>query len=404
MALSFSGIVDVSLFDSNADMSFLTANSLIPSLNHFSDWPLVNAAVGGVGNSIEKLFSYVFGITVETSSSNPSIFSVNTGSAGTVGEANYIDGQCVLALPTSGTSGGKFSIYVVTQPMQPGVYTNQTFNSYTFVPEVINGTGTIVGGEMLNNNTLTKGCYNYEPCFVGFQAPGTGADDTFIPAPFYVDIGGQVGPSPQIEFLGLNTTVNFASTYVTARLPPPPPFSLELPPDNSALGKPNSGSPGIFNLQWLSLTSAYTYNQVEIDDTGLPGGLSDLFNNTNPSSWSNGFLSIVETLGAGPTGQRFELIFVDAPCTQWWLVRLNPMDAASGAAVTSEVTEGWSATVDPNGVLWFNPGTDATKVKMFFSFSPLEFFFPWVTPQSLNPIVLPCYSTCNPVNTIQQDT
>lgn len=401
MGVPFIGIVDVPLFDSLADMSFLTAHGLAPILNSFSDWPLILDTVQSQHRGeVDRLISYVFGIDVETNSSDPSLFTINPGTATvTDGIANYIDGN-VTYIQNNGD--GDIGVFVATQPINPGDYTSP-FASYIFTPQVLNDGNHIVGGQPLNNATLTKGSYNFNPCFIGFQAPGTGASDTFVPAPFYLDIGGVVGPELQIEFDGLNTTADFANSFITCRLPAPAPFSPFQPLfDNSAVT--NYGVPLTNNhyLKWYSVTGDYEYIDLFIDDTGLPGDLATLFNARAPVSWNNGFLWIVETLGAGPTGQRFELIFMDGMASQWWLVRLNPQDAASGEAVTNAVTTGWQATVDPLGILWFNPNTAATAAKMFYSFSPLEFFFPWIYPQVLNPITLPCYSTCNPVSFAQE--
>lgn len=390
MTIPYAGNVSVPLFDAHADTSFLSDNNIKTFLNGFSDWPLVQRAVQSAANSIviDSITSVAFGISVADREGALSIIAKDpTLLTTTNGLNNLVDGNGVYTSISQKTGGGGHyvNVFAFMQSIIPNEYGTPGLGSYLFKPEALESN--LLGGTLANGGVATKASYLGAPVFGGLW---TGNNNDFILRPWYGNIASSwTGP----KFDGVNSTVLGSQRYVQCRLPPQGLF------DNAACFASGSGffgtQPGLF--MWNSQTSDYGSFGLAIDDTGLPGNLAALFAAASPSVWSNGYWFALQTNGAGPNKTQFEIVMLDAMASTWWIINFVAQDAAAANAMNSQVTEGVSFTVDPNGIMWFNPNYDSTKFGMLTSYSPISFQIPWIYPQLLNPITLPCYNTCNPV-------
>ena len=390
-AMQYAGIVNIPLFDSQTNVADIGGGAL--NFSPFSDYPLIKEAVwSNVSGVISALQSFVPCPVVASKKAILSEYFFNNGQVTQNSVANYVD---ELITYTQAGASGSILVFVKPQPHLPGNWSSPNIGYYSFTPTTIKSAGgTVSGGALLNNGQLTKGNYLGQPCLMGIIAPGTGVTDTFVPAPIYMGIGGTVHDANK-DFGGLNTTNDYASTWASSRLTPAP----GQPFDNVICQLNTNSNPGVHSLTfWSSLNSNFQVTPITINDTGLPGGLAALFNTTQVATWAHGFLVIVQTNGAGPTKQQFEIIMFDNLGTKWWLINLQPQDHNSGIAINTATSTGWQFTVDPNGIAWFNPGTAFGANYLGYSFSPLSFSIPWIFPQLLNPITLPCYNVCDPVS------
>jgi len=110
--------------------------------------------------------------------------------------------------------------------------------------------------------------------------------------------------------------------------------------------------------------------------------------------FQGGFILTLNTNGAGPTGQRNEVVIIDPSFQKYWLLRFI---AQSPSAVTAlaRATGAWPTKISPDGILYWNSGNGADAGSLWYTYSPI----PWGFPQfSYSPGTyrLPCYTTCYP--------
>lgn len=142
-------------------------------------------------------------------------------------------------------------------------------------------------------------------------------------------------------------------------------------------------------------------NTVRFDDSVL----QSVWDNTlvGNSGYRNdvfkgGWIIILGTNNAGPTGQTYEVAVCSPDLTQYNLINFVAQDPAAVPALhRTGPGFGWQVKIDPDGILWFNSGNGADNGLLWFSYSPPLWPFPQFTftPGAFR---LPCYTTCYPVS------
>lgn len=103
-----------------------------------------------------------------------------------------------------------------------------------------------------------------------------------------------------------------------------------------------------------------------------------------------GFIAVFPTNGSGPTGQRFEIAFIDRLWSEYVLVNLIPVDTESARQIVE--TTAPSVNMDLDGNLWFNSGSiAAAQYPLVMSFKDT-----WIANPigGYLPIDLPCFDPC----------
>lgn len=125
--------------------------------------------------------------------------------------------------------------------------------------------------------------------------------------------------------------------------------------------------------------------------------LDAVFQTTNPFTWWSGLIFCLNTNGAGPTGQRNEVVVMNQDFSAYYLIRFVPMDSGAQVAVTNTSTN-WQVQIDTDGIVWFTPAATSLSGAIYYSYSRSFIGFPTIYNPQFNPIVLPCYNTCSPVS------
>lgn len=153
----------------------------------------------------------------------------------------------------------------------------------------------------------------------------------------------------------------------------------------------------LFNAAGLGVAGVPITSELHLDNAGLDAIWSTNYDN-KIQTWYNGYILNIPTGGAGPTsGQNSEVVVTNADFTQYYLVRLVPMDTASQNQLARSGAT-WQVKIDTDGILWFNSGANASPdaSQMLYSFSRDFIGFPQITQIDIPPIVLPCWNNCIP--------
>lgn len=110
----------------------------------------------------------------------------------------------------------------------------------------------------------------------------------------------------------------------------------------------------------------------------------------------NGWLIILQTAGAGPTGQTCEIAVCDFGMQVYNLINLNPQDG-TGVTARNRVGAPWQAWIDTNGIFYWNSGAAADVLALWYSYSAIPWAYPQIAYAPPPPILLPCYNPCNPL-------
>lgn len=129
-------------------------------------------------------------------------------------------------------------------------------------------------------------------------------------------------------------------------------------------------------------------------------GLDTLFQDPTKYSilrWRGGFIVILQTNGAGPTGQTCEVAVCDNNFQTYNLLKFVPQEATGQVALNRPATR-WTVKIDTDGILYFNSGSASDLTSIWYSYSPI----PWAYPQLIYtpppPLSLPCYTPCFPMH------
>lgn len=118
----------------------------------------------------------------------------------------------------------------------------------------------------------------------------------------------------------------------------------------------------------------------------------------NVFPYFNGWIIVLQTNGGGPTGQQNEVAICDFGMTVFNLLNFNPQDGTGQVALAR--TGGlWTPWIDTNGIVYWNSSNPADVLALWYSYSPIPWAYPQLTYQPPPPIVLPCYTPCNPLGT-----
>ena len=114
-----------------------------------------------------------------------------------------------------------------------------------------------------------------------------------------------------------------------------------------------------------------------------------IFQNTSSlSAWHGGFMSILNTMGAGPTGQLNEVLVFTPDAAGFYLLDFQPQDALSAQQLSTN--GGWQVKIDAQGIVWMYSGSLIMQHHVSYSFST-GFNFPVLYFGNLQPITLPCW-------------
>lgn len=113
--------------------------------------------------------------------------------------------------------------------------------------------------------------------------------------------------------------------------------------------------------------------------------------------WKGGWIIILFTNRAGPTGQLYEIAVANPAMSSYNLINFVPQESTGATALNrTGAGFGWQVMIDPDGILWFNSGNGADNGLLWFSYSPPLWPYPQFTftPSSFD---MPCYTPCWPV-------
>ena len=165
------------------------------------------------------------------------------------------------------------------------------------------------------------------------------------------------------------------------------------PFDNCLLSTASTDGSPLYRVLWSSSYGNDCQTTLSLSDPAL-----DVYFQAcqDFSIWQGGYVAILNTGGSGPTGQLAEVAVFNEDMSQYYLVKFAPQDADSEFQLS--VNNGWSISIDNQGVLWFTNGDVATSsYRLSYSYSPVSYPFHIVYPNNLEPINLPCFNTCSPV-------
>lgn len=110
------------------------------------------------------------------------------------------------------------------------------------------------------------------------------------------------------------------------------------------------------------------------------------------SATYNGFIIVLNTAGAGPTGQPVEVMYCDKDMKTYALLKFVGIGPIPATQVGRNVNT-WQVKTDVDGTLWFNSGQAADTLHVLYNFAILG--SPW--PSALfdyQPLKLPCIDPC----------
>lgn len=145
-------------------------------------------------------------------------------------------------------------------------------------------------------------------------------------------------------------------------------------------------------------------NQFLLDDLSLNNAsLNTIFQNpvagnTNSFAYYGGYIHVLNTGGAGPSGTLFEFVLMSPDFSKWWLINLLPQDANTAAALQRGTN--WQLKIDSDGIFWFNSGAVADVNKVYYSYSQIPYSISVPYLGNLQPFTLPCFNVCSPVQQI----
>lgn len=139
-------------------------------------------------------------------------------------------------------------------------------------------------------------------------------------------------------------------------------------------------------------TQSWNIQTLSLQDSALDA-FFQLDNSFQAQACPRAFLLILNTGGGGPTGQRFEYLYCNMDCTQYYLLQFVAANAEA-ALQLSRTTFEPSAKIDVDGTLWFNSGHPSDVNHILYSFALYGNPFPPFQDVSIPPFSLPCFNPC----------
>lgn len=151
---------------------------------------------------------------------------------------------------------------------------------------------------------------------------------------------------------------------------------------------------------------SFAMGVVNVDDLSLDNAaLNAIFqnpiaNNQISYGYYKGYIHVLKTNGAGPTGQLMEVVLMSPDFSKYWLLQFLPQDAQTAAALIAAPGTMWKVKIDSDGIVWFNSSNAVDVNTVYYSYSPIPYFIPVPYIGNLQPFELPCFNVCSPVTQI----
>jgi hypothetical protein len=374
MISQFAGFVPVPLFDSGLN----TGQGSIWGFDNNSQDALISAGMQYANNNMSfptKAFSTLLKVG--------GLSTINQGGGFEISRVNasYWDGY-LHGVNGSPLDASTMRHSYIPQLDQPSINPGSPWGNvdYTF-PNTPSGVGNI-GGTLPGN-------YFGQPCTLSLVFNGQYPEN---PTPLY-SFNGLPSVSADPTFgtglhLGAISSWFAGTSTFSARMGIGNPWDC----DNALFFGPGSDQnyPRLVKFNSLSMSIQYQ-DTVHLDDPNLDPYFQTL---NNAGSWHGGFIVIMNTDGAGPTGQLSEVAVFTADMATYWLLAFEPQDELSYQQLT--LNEEYDVKIDTQGIIWLHSqSAPSFSGHVSFSFST-GFNFPVLYLGSLQPITLPCFVSTLP--------